>query len=68
MTIIQLSWYPSLLLHQIVTKQLGYQKVCVHWVPKMLTCDHKKQRKECSEAFLNQPHEKSHGLSDHIVT
>jgi transposase len=31
-------------LHEIVTKRLGYWKLCVHWVLKMLTDDHKKNR------------------------
>jgi hypothetical protein len=30
------------ILHETVTKRLGYRKLFVRWVPKMLTDDHKK--------------------------
>jgi hypothetical protein len=28
-------------IHEAVTEKLGYRKLCTHWVPKMLTDDHK---------------------------
>ena len=28
-------------IHEAVTEKLGYRKLCAHWVPKMLTEDHK---------------------------
>jgi len=40
------------LLHDIVTKKLGYHKFCARWVPKLLSEDHKKQRMEASLTFL----------------
>jgi len=28
-------------IHEAVTENLGYRKLCTRWVPKMLTEDHK---------------------------
>ena len=28
-------------IHEAVTEKLGYRKLCAHWVPKMITDDHK---------------------------
>jgi len=32
------------IIHEAVTEKLGYRKLCVRWVPKMLTDDHKTKR------------------------
>jgi hypothetical protein len=34
----QISWS---LLHEIVSDKLCFRKLCPHWMPKMLTDDHK---------------------------
>jgi hypothetical protein len=38
----QISWS---LLHKIVSEKLRFQKLCSHWVPKMLMDEHKIQNK-----------------------
>jgi uncharacterized phage-like protein YoqJ len=39
-------------LHEVITKRLGYQKLWACWVAKMLTDDHKKNRVAAAQAFL----------------
>jgi hypothetical protein len=41
-------------LHEIVTKRLGSQKLCMHWVLKILTDDHKINRVDAAQAFLER--------------
>ena len=56
------------LLHDVVTSRLGYRKVCARWVPKMLTDDHKKRRKESAMAFLKQYRKEGDQMLSQIVT
>ena len=37
-----------------VTEKLGYRKLCAHWVPKMLTDDHKTKRMGSALKFLTR--------------
>ena len=39
-------------IYEAVTEKLGYRKLCAHWVPKMLTDDHKKKRMDSALKFL----------------
>ncbi|GBM24463.1 hypothetical protein AVEN_41108-1 [Araneus ventricosus] len=39
-------------LYKIVSEKLNFKKLCSHWVPKLLTKDHKNKRFECSLKFL----------------
>ena len=43
-------------LYTIVSKDLGYWKLCAHWVPKMLTDDHKTQHIASALTFLTRYH------------
>jgi hypothetical protein len=51
----------------IVHDDLGYHKVCVRWVPKQLTAQHKQQRVDVATRFL-QHHEEDPGILEQIVT
>lgn len=57
------SWFLSFQLHShiscllnrvIITEELGYQKLCVRWLPKMLTDIHKQQCMEEEYKFLQR--------------
>ena len=39
---------------QEMTKSLGYRKVCARWVPRLLTKDHKGQRKAITSELLQR--------------
>ncbi|GFW85624.1 uncharacterized protein TNCV_852751 [Trichonephila clavipes] len=41
-------------LYEVVTVKLGYRKLCAHWVPKMLTEEHKKKRIGSALDFLTR--------------
>lgn len=56
------------LIHEIVTKKLGYKKLCARWVPKMLTDDHKKNRMGSALTFLTRYADKGDEFLDSIVT
>jgi hypothetical protein len=43
-------------LYIIVSKNLGYRKLCARWVPKMLSDDHKTQRMASALTFLTHYH------------
>jgi len=43
---------PKATIHEAVTEKLGYRKFCTHWVPKMLTDDHKTKQIVSSLKFL----------------
>ncbi|KAJ4446185.1 hypothetical protein ANN_12878, partial [Periplaneta americana] len=47
------------LLHEIVTKHLLFKKVCVRWVPKNLTPEHKMGRLGAALTFLQRYHDDS---------
>jgi hypothetical protein len=49
--------------YTIFHKDLGYQKVCVKFVPKQMTETHKRQRKEAATLFL-QNHEVSRFIGE----
>jgi len=39
---------------QEMTGSLGYPKICAHWVPRLLTEDHKVQRKAITSEMLRR--------------
>jgi len=39
---------------QEMIESLGYRKVCAHWVPRLLTEDHKVQRKAITSELLQR--------------
>ena len=39
---------------QEMTESLGYRKVCARWVPRLLTKDHKGQRKAITSELLQR--------------
>lgn len=53
---------------RIVTEKLGYRKLCARWVPHMLTEDHKRQRVECAQEFLEECAANKEEFLDSIVT
>jgi hypothetical protein len=53
--------------HEIVTKRLGYRKLCTRWVLKMLTDSHKKSRVALVQAFLAHYEDQSDDFLDCIV-
>lgn len=55
-------------LYYIVTKNFGYKKICTHWVPKMLTDNHKTQRMAATLAFLNHYNSDEKDFLKSIVT
>ncbi|GFR01195.1 uncharacterized protein TNCT_299601 [Trichonephila clavata] len=55
-------------LYEVVTVKLGYRKLCVRWVPKMLTEEHKKKRMGFALDFLRRYAEAGDEFLDHIVT
>lgn len=53
--------------YTIFHEDLGYQKVCVRFVPRHMTETHKRQCTEAATLFL-QNHEQNPGLLERIVT
>lgn len=54
--------------HEIVKEDLGYNKICARWVPRMLTDQHKKNRMSSALTFLSLYNEFGDELLDRIVT
>ncbi|GFV48699.1 uncharacterized protein TNCV_3059991 [Trichonephila clavipes] len=54
-------------LYEVVIVKLGYRKLCVRWVPKMLTEEHKKKRMDFALDFLIRYAEAGDEFLDHIV-
>ena len=42
-------------IHEAVMEKLGYRKLCTHWVPKMLTDDHKTLLEKVKWDILDHP-------------
>ena len=40
--------------HDILTKDLGYTKKCARWVPRLLTDDHKAKHLEMARDFIRR--------------
>jgi hypothetical protein len=55
-------------LHEILSKHLGYKKICAMWVPWMLSHDHRKTRIGAALTFLERCHRDGDKFLDHIVT
>ena len=55
-------------IHEAVTEKLGYRKLCAHWVPKMLTDDHKMKRMGSALKFLTCYAKEGDEILDSIVT
>ncbi|UYV77282.1 hypothetical protein LAZ67_15000334 [Cordylochernes scorpioides] len=53
---------------KILREHLGYSKVCAIWVPKMLTEDHKWQRVDAAQKFLDCHKTDGEEFLDSIVT
>ncbi|UYV81057.1 hypothetical protein LAZ67_19002676 [Cordylochernes scorpioides] len=53
---------------KISREHLGYSKVCAIWVPKMLTEDHKRQRVDAAQKFLDCHKTDGEEFLDSIVT
>jgi hypothetical protein len=56
------------LLHEILSKHLGYKKNCARWVPRMLADGHRKKRMGAALTFLERYHRDGSKFLDHIVT
>ncbi|XP_035233181.1 uncharacterized protein LOC118204999, partial [Stegodyphus dumicola] len=55
-------------LYSIVTEQLRYRKVCVRWVPQMLTDDRKTRRMVAASEFLDRYNTDGEEFLKSIVT
>ena len=55
-------------IHEAVTEKLGYRKLCAHWVPKMLTDDHKTKWMISALKFLTCYAQEGDEFLDSIVT
>jgi hypothetical protein len=56
------------LLHEILSKHLGYKRICASWVPQMLSEDHRKNHMGAALTFLECYHRGGDKFLDHIVT
>ena len=57
------------LTHEIVTKYLHYKKLyATCWVPNMLTNDHKENKYESCDDFLERHPNDGYEFLDHVVT
>jgi hypothetical protein len=56
------------LLHETVTEHLQYHKLCVRWVPKILTDDHTTKRMGAALNFLVRYHNEGDEFLNHIVS
>jgi len=56
------------LLHEIVSDELGFWKLCACWVPKMLTEEHKLKRQASALDFLARYSEEGKNFLSHLVT
>ncbi len=54
-------------IHSIMKNELVLRKVCSHWVPRMLTEDHKAQRMAAALDFLMLYREVGESMLDRIV-
>jgi hypothetical protein len=55
-------------IHEAVTEKLGYIKLHICWVPKMLTNDHKMKRMGSALKFLTRYEQEGDEFLDSIVT
>ena len=55
-------------MHEAVTENLGYRKLCARWVPKMLKNDHKMKRMVSAQKFLTRYSQERDEILDSIVT
>jgi len=55
-------------IHEIVTENLGYRKLCTSWVPKMLMDDHKMKRMGSALKFLTHYAQEGDEFLDSSVT
>jgi hypothetical protein len=55
-------------IHEAVTEKLEYRKLCEHWVPKILTDDHKTKRMGSALKFLTCYIQEGEEFLDSIVT
>jgi len=56
------------LLHEIVSDELGFRKLCACWVPKMLTEEHKLKRQASALDFLTRYSEEGDNFLSRSVT
>jgi hypothetical protein len=54
-------------IHEAVTEELGYRKLCASWLPKMLTDDHKTKRMGSTLKFLTRCAQEGDEFLDSIV-
>jgi hypothetical protein len=49
-------------LYDVVTDRLDFRKLCSHWVPKMLSQEHKKKRASSASTFLTRYSDQGDGF------
>ncbi|GFW89329.1 histone-lysine N-methyltransferase SETMAR [Trichonephila clavipes] len=55
-------------LHKVVSEKLKFRKLCAHWVPRLLTEEHKLKRMACALDFLDRYHKEGDQFLERIVT
>jgi len=55
-------------IHEAVTEKLWYRKLCVRWVPKILTDDHKTKQMGSALKFLTRYAHEGDEFMDSIST
>ncbi|GFW65985.1 histone-lysine N-methyltransferase SETMAR [Trichonephila clavipes] len=55
-------------LHKVVSEKLKFRKLCAHWVPRLLTEEHKLKRMTCALDFLDRYHKEGDQFLERIVT
>lgn len=54
--------------HKLLTENLGMERICARWVPKLLSSDERKKRVNASLSFLKRFKEEGEGFLDRIIT
>jgi hypothetical protein len=55
-------------IHEGVTEELGYRKLCARWLPKMLMDDHKTKQMDSALKFLTRYAQEGNAFLDSNVT
>ncbi|GFT76564.1 HTH_48 domain-containing protein [Trichonephila clavipes] len=55
-------------LHKVVSEKLKFRKLCAHWVPRLLTEEHKLKKMACALDFLDRYHKEGDQFLERIVT
>lgn len=54
--------------HKLLTENLGMERICARWVPKLLSIDDRKKRVNASRSFMKRFKDEGEGFLDRIIT